>query len=138
MGWNWLEEFKRGKERAGLCRGAGLMVHTLLTGGSGGKGSLSKPLSSLLQIKQDSLTCNNLSLPQDLMLYIFLTLYLSGLCLFPCPLTSISSSEESDGEVVLVLRRMCSCCAKYWEGVCLAARAQCSNSLWRSGKLAWK
>lgn len=42
----------RGTVRAGLCRGAGLMVHTLLAGGSGGIVSLSKLLSSLLQKNQ--------------------------------------------------------------------------------------
>lgn len=63
--------------------------------------------------------------------------YLSGLCLLPFPLTSMSSSEESAGEEV-VLRRMCSCWARYWDGVCLAARAQCSSSLWSRGRLAWK
>lgn len=42
------------------------------------------------------------------------------------------------GDVVFVLSRMCSCCARYWEGVCLAARAQCSSSLCSSGRLAWK
>lgn len=64
-------------------------------------------------------------------------LYLSGLCLLLFPLTSMSSSEESAGEEA-VLRRMCSCCARYWDGVCLAARAQCSSSLWSRGRLAWK
>lgn len=42
----------RGRARAGLCRGAGLMVHTLLAGGSDGSGSLSKLFSSLLQTSQ--------------------------------------------------------------------------------------
>lgn len=97
-----------GTVRAGLCRGAGLMVHTLLAGGSGGTVSLSKLFSSLL----------------------------SGLGLFPFPCTSMSSSDESAGEAILVLSRRCSCWARYWEGVCLAARAQCSNSRCSRGRLA--
>lgn len=64
--------------------------------------------------------------------------YLSGLCLFPFPFTSISSSEESAGDAVFVFSRMCSCWARYWEGVCLAARAQCSSSLCNRGRLACK
>lgn len=52
MGWNCPPGFIRGIVRAGLCRGAGLMVHTLLAGGSVGSGSLSKLLSSLLQPHQ--------------------------------------------------------------------------------------
>lgn len=49
MGWNCPLGFIRGMVRAGLCRGAGLMVQTLLAGGSVGSGSLSKLLSSLLK-----------------------------------------------------------------------------------------
>lgn len=49
MGWNCPPGFIRGMLRAGLCRGAGLMVHTRLAGGSVGSVSLSKLLSSLLQ-----------------------------------------------------------------------------------------
>lgn len=52
MGWNCPLGFIRGMVRAGLCRGAGLMVQTLLAGGSVGSGSLSKLLSSLLQSHQ--------------------------------------------------------------------------------------
>lgn len=52
MGWNCPPGFIRGMVRAGLCRGAGLMVHTRLAGGSVGSGSLSKLLSSLLQPHQ--------------------------------------------------------------------------------------
>ena len=35
--------------------------------------------------------------------------YLSGLGLFPFPCTSMSSSEESAGDAILVLSRRCSC-----------------------------
>lgn len=48
MGWNCPPGFSIGMLSAGLCRGAGLMVHTRLAGGSVGSGSLSKLLSSLL------------------------------------------------------------------------------------------
>ena len=64
--------------------------------------------------------------------------YLSGLGLFPFPCTSMSSSEESAGDAILVLSRRCSCWARYWDGVCLAARAQCSSSRCSRGRLALK
>lgn len=64
--------------------------------------------------------------------------HLSGVLLFPFSLTSSRSSEESTGEVVLVSRSSCSCWARYWAGFCLASLAQCSSSLWRSGRLAYK
>lgn len=50
----------------------------------------------------------------------------------------MSSSEESAGEAILVLSRRCSCCARYWDGVCLAALAQCSSSRCSRGRLALK
>lgn len=64
--------------------------------------------------------------------------HLSGLGLFPFPCTSMSSSEESAGEAILVLSKRCSCWARYWDGVCLAARAQCSSSRCSRGRLALK
>lgn len=64
--------------------------------------------------------------------------HLSGVRLLPFSLTSSRSSDESTGEVVLVSRSSCSCWARYWAGFCLASLAQCSNSLWRSGRLAYR
>ena len=54
---------------------------------------------------------------------------LPGLCLLAASLGSSSSSEASGGEASAVLSSRCSCWDRYWAGVCLAARAQCSSSL---------
>lgn len=40
------------------------------------------------------------------------------------------------GEDALASSSSCSCCARYWAGVCLAMRAQCSSSRCSSGRLA--
>lgn len=62
---------------------------------------------------------------------------LLGLCLLvPASGGSISSSEESGDEAIVVLSRRCSCWDKYWAGVCLAARAQWSSSLCSRGRFA--
>lgn len=62
--------------------------------------------------------------------------HLSGVLLLPCSLVSSRSSEESTGEEALASSRSCSCWARYWAGVCLARRAQCTSSLCSKGRFA--
>lgn len=62
--------------------------------------------------------------------------HLSGVLLLPLSPTSRSSSEESMGEEALASSSSCSCWARYWAGVCLAMRAQCSSSRCSRGRLA--